>query len=348
MKTEIKKLENSEIEIVGSIPFEDLEKHRSLAVEKLGANISVDGFRKGKVPEKIIIEKVGEDAILNEMAELTLQLAYPEIIVKNKIDAITSPQITITKIAMGNPLEFKIKVTVMPEISLPDYNKIAEKEMGKKEDAIEVTKEELEKTIEQIQKNQKHIKKEGEEVTKEDLEKDKNELPELNDEFVKKLGDFKDVEDFKNKIKENIKHEKKHKQKEAKRIAILDQIIKETKVELPKILVEVEIRKMLAEMQENITRMGLQFDKYLEQIKKTEDDLKKEWRMDAEKRVKGQLVLNKIYVNEKLSLDESEVKKNVDILLSQYKNAKKENVEVYVKMMLANGEVFRFFENKNK
>jgi len=101
-------------------------------------------------------------------------------------------------------------------------------------------------------------------------------------------------------------------------------------------------------MQENITRMGLQFDKYLEQIKKTEDDLKKEWRMDAEKRVKGQLVLNKIYVNEKLSLDESEVKKNVDILLSQYKNAKKENVEVYVKMMLANGEVFRFFENKNK
>lgn len=348
MKTEIKKLENSKIEIVGSIPFEDLEKHRGLAVEKLGADISVDGFRKGKIPEKIVAEKVGEDAILSEMAELALQLAYPEIIVKNKINAITSPQITITKIAAGNPLEFKIKVTVMPEISLPDYNRIAKKEMEKKEDVVDVKEEELKQTIEQIQKNQKHIKKEGEEVTKEDLEKDKDELPELNDEFVKKLGDFRNVEDFKSKIKENIKHEKKRKQKEAKRIAILDQIIKETKVELPEILVEAETRKMLAEMRENIARMGLQFDKYLGQIKKTEDDLKKEWRADAEKRVKGQLVLNKIYVNEKLTLSEKEVKNNVDILMSQHKNAKKENVEIYVKMMLANGEVFRFFENRNK
>lgn len=346
MNVKIEKLKNSEIEITASIPYEDVEKHRGLAVEKLGAHVKMDGFREGKVPEKILIEKIGEEAILNEMAEMALQLAYPEIIVKNDIKAITSPQITITKIAVGNPLEFKIKVAVMPEITIPDYKKIAKKEMTKKEDSIEVTDEELNKTIEQIQKAQKHIKKEGEEVTEGDLEKGKDELPEVNDEFVKKIGNFKDVEDFKNKLKENIHHEKEHRQKEAKRMAVLNEVIKETKVEIPEILVDSETRKMLAEMKDNIGRMGLQFDKYLEQIKKTEDDLKKEWRVDAENRVKGQMVLNKISDDEKIVPNEEEVKKNVDVLMSQYKDAKKENVEIYVKMMLANEEVFKLFENQ--
>lgn len=345
MKIEINKLKNSEVEIIGSIPFEELNKHRGLAIKNLGANIKVDGFREGKVPEKILIEKLGEMAILNEMAELTLQLAYPEIIIKNKIDAISSPQVSITKLAEGNPMEFKIKVVVIPEITIPDYKKIAKKENEKKEDSTEVTDEELNKTIEQIQKSQQHIKREGEEITEEDLKKNK-ELPKLTDEMVKKLGDFKDVEDFKSKLKENIKHEKEHRAKEKKRLEILDAIIKDTKVELPELLIDAELRKMIAEMKDNITRMGLQFEKYLESIKKTEEDLKKEWKTDAENRVKGQLVLNKIGAEEKIIPNEEEAKKTTDALMSQYKDAKRENVEVYVKMMLSNEAVFDLLEGQ--
>ncbi len=346
MDIKVNKLKNSEVEIKGSIPFEDLNKHREQAVKKIGANIKVDGFREGKVPEKIIVEKVGEMAILNEMGEIALQMAYPDMLMTNKINPISSPQVNITKLADGNPMEFTIKLAVMPEVTLPDYKKIAKKEMSKKEESLEVTDEELNKTIEQIQKAQKHVKKDGEEVTKEDLEKDKDELPEVNDEFVKKIGDFKDVEDFKTKLKKNIKHEKEHRSKEKKRLEVLDVVIKETKVELPELLVEAELRKMSSEMRDNISRMGLQFEKYLESIKKSEEDLHKEWRTDAENRVKGQLVLNRISVEEKMTPDEKEVGKNVDTIMSQYKDAKKENVEVYVKMMLTNEQVFKMLEEQ--
>ena len=130
----IEKLKNSEVEITGAIPFEELEKHRAESMKRLGENISVDGFRKGHVPEKVIVEKVGEMSILNEMAEKALQASYLDILLINKIDAVTSPEITITKLAPNNPLEFKIKVAVMPEIKLPDYKKIALKENSKKEE----------------------------------------------------------------------------------------------------------------------------------------------------------------------------------------------------------------------
>lgn len=341
----INKKENSTVEIIGSIPFEIWGKHKEKALKNLSQNIKIDGFRPGSsIPEKILIEKVGEMAVLNEMAEYALQDAYPIIVMKNKIDVLGSPQIAITKIAKDNPLEFKITSAVMPEIKLPDYKKLAKKEMEKKEESLEVTDEEVNKAIEQVQKAQKHIKKEGEEVTKEDLEKKSDELPELTDELVKTIGDFKDVEDFKTKLKENIGHEKKHRAKEKKRLEILDAIIKDTKVELPEVLVEAESQKMLAEMKDNISRMGLQFEKYLEQIKKTEEDLKKEWRTDAEKRVKSQLVLNKISLDEKIVPPEDEVKKNVDAILEHHKDARRENVEVYVKMMVSNNEVFCLLE----
>ena len=143
-----------------------------------------------------------------------------------------------------------------------------------------------------------------------------------------------------------ISQEKEHKQKESRRLAILENIIKETEIDLPEILVDSELRKMIAEMRDSIGRMGLNFEKYLEQIKKTEDDLRKEWRADAENRVKGQLVLNQISLDEKILPDETQVKKNVDMLMSQYKNAKRENVEIYVKMMITNDEVFKLLESQ--
>jgi len=341
----IDKKEDSTVEITGSISFDVWGKHKEKALKDLSKNIKIDGFRPGsKIPENVLVDKVGEMAILNEMAQYALNDAYPIIVMENKIDVIGSPQIAITKIAKDNPLEFKITTAVMPEIKLPDYKKLAKKEMDKKEESLEVTEEELSKTIEQIQKAQQHTKKEGEEITEKDLEKKSDKLPELTDEFVKTVGDFKNVDDFKSKLKENIRHEKEHRLKEKKRLEILDAIIKDTKMNLPEVLVEAESQKMLAEMRNNISRMGLQFEKYLEQIKKTEEDLKKEWRTDAEKRVKSQLVLNQISLDEKITPPEDEVKKNVDAILGQHKDARRENVEVYVKMMVSNEEVFKLLE----
>ena len=64
MKVEIKKLENSEVEIIGEIEVELIEKQREASLKKLGKNINLDGFRKGHVPQYMILKEVGDQVLL--------------------------------------------------------------------------------------------------------------------------------------------------------------------------------------------------------------------------------------------------------------------------------------------
>jgi len=348
---EIKKLEKSEVEITGEISPEALEKYRAAALKKVSANIEIAGFRKGHVPEDMLIKKVGETVLLEEMAQKTLEEFYPKIVEENKIEAIGYPAVTITKLAADNPLGFKIVTTVMPEISLADYKKIAKEElMG--EEKIEATEKEVEDLILEIRKqsqitnNQQIPEVEGDkEKVKKETPKEED-LPELNDEFVKKIGDFKNVEDFKAKLKENIGLEKEHKAKEAKKMTMVEKIISQSKLELPEIVLNSELEKMMQQFQGDIAKMGLKFDEYLKHIKKTEEDLRKEWVTDAEKRGKWQLILNKIAEEEKLEPNKKEIEEESKKILEQYKDANPENVKIYVVSALANKKVFEFLEKQ--
>ena len=156
LKISVKKLPHSEVEVEGELPAEIFETYFDRAVKKLGENLEVPGFRKGKAPESILLAQLGEGKILEEMAELALAEHYPKIIEENKIDAISRPEVAITKLARKNPLGFKIKTAVLPEVKLPDYKKIAKKEKGAVPEAdknITVTEEDLENTILDIRKS---------------------------------------------------------------------------------------------------------------------------------------------------------------------------------------------------
>src|SRR5882724_6654650 len=85
-KPTITKLEKSRVEITGSISLEYFESFRKKALENINDEVKVDGFRKGKVPESTLISKVGEMAILEEMAQLALSEVYPKIVVEERID----------------------------------------------------------------------------------------------------------------------------------------------------------------------------------------------------------------------------------------------------------------------
>lgn len=127
---EIKLLPGSEIEIIGEIPADDFESCREEAIKRISQEIKIDGFRPGKIPENILVEKAGEDKVLEKMTVVVLEKEYSKIIEKHKIEAIGRPLVTITKIARNNPLGFKIRTFVMPEIELPDYKKIAREITG--------------------------------------------------------------------------------------------------------------------------------------------------------------------------------------------------------------------------
>jgi trigger factor len=213
-KITVEKQPGSEVLITGEVPYAYLDKYRAHAVEHVGAHIEMDGFRKGHIPESILVARVGEMALIQDMAEHSLEDAYREIVAFHKLDVIGYPKMTITKLAKDNPLGFNITVAVMPQISLPDYTKIAA-EVNKARESKEVTEDEVTKQIEdllrqkvayerlqekakqkaEIESQKKDMGDVTELPTPENIVKDeepedpsKLPLPELTDEYVKTLG----------------------------------------------------------------------------------------------------------------------------------------------------------------
>ncbi len=343
--TDTKKLPDSEVEITAEITLEALENYKVKAMKKIQEVTELPGFRKGQVPASMLKEKIGEIGLLEEAGELAINDSAVEIIAESKVNFLGHPAITLSKIAIGSPLEFKIKVTIMPEIKLADYKKIAKKINSVEEKVEEVTEKQIEETIAEIQKmysQQNHSHTPGEKH----VEGETLPLPEINDEFVKKLGDFKDVADFRIKLKENIAKEKELKAKNKKVLEIIDKVIDESKIEMPKMLVESELDKMEGQFKADIANMGLQPEEYLKHIKKTWEDLRKEWIPDAEKRAKMQIVLQKISLEEKIEPAEEEIEKEVKHMIEHYKNADPERVRAYVEMTMSNEMVVKFLEEQ--
>ncbi|MCF7833981.1 MAG: hypothetical protein K9L98_01495 [Candidatus Pacebacteria bacterium] len=361
IQIKINKLPKSELEIEAQLEANVLEALFPKALKNISENIEMDGFRKGKVPENIILSKVGELAILEEAAEIAINENYPKILEENKIDAIGRPSITITKIARNNPLEFKIKTAVLPEVNLPDYKKISQKtisDISAEDKNIEVSDQELENTIMDIRKsrapkiNMQDIAKKDEPTEEnkntEEVKLPEVELPELNDDFVKALGPFKDVADFREKLKENIKLEKINQAREKTRLKIIEAIIEKTEAEIPEVLIDSELEKILYRMETDISAMGLKFEDYLVHIKKTKEDLRKEFRQDAEKKAKFSLVLFEISKQENIKADTEEVAKEVAHILEHYKDADPDRAQMHAENVLTNEKIFQFLENQGK
>lgn len=348
----VKKLPKSEVELDISLPADLLSSARKKAIGLFSASLELPGFRKGHVPENIVIEKVGEGALLEEAADILLKDHFPKIAEESKLDIIGRPQISIAKLALGNPVEFKAVFAVMPEFEMPDYKQVAasSKQLVASKEEVEATEKEIEDVLLQIRKNKAHFDyhqknpdEKGHNHAKLDLEKEEN-LPVLDDEFAKAAGNFKDLSELKEKIKENIIAEKKSREIEKRRASIMEDLLKGTKIELPDILVESEIDKSLAQMKDDVERMGAKFPDYLAEIKKTEDDLRKDLKESSEKKAKIQLIFNKIAEAEKLEPNKEILENEVKEILHHYPGSSETSARIYVSTVLLNSEVLKLLE----
>ncbi len=378
MKITTNKLEKSEMEILGVIESIDFEKYEAKALGKIGERVELPGFRKGKAPASKIKETVPEMELLEEMAERAISDAYPKILEENKIDAIGRPEITITKIGKGSDLEFKIVTAILPEIKLPDYKKIANTEIKKGDYTKEIVidEKEVEKVILDLRKMRaeqatnkeahtghenmteeparphdhsgaggEHAKAHETDAT-EKAEIKESDYPAFDDEFAKSFGEFKTADELKEKIMNNLKIEKETEQKDKLRLAMVEEIVKQAEGEIPEILIESETDKIMYRLQADITQSGFKMEDYLKQINKTEADLRSEWRGDAEKRAKLQMIIHTISEKENLKPTEEEIEKDVTQITTMYKEADPARARAYVEQMLENEKVFKFLEQQ--
>ena len=357
MDIQVKKLDKSEVEISGKIEASVFASYEDKALTKINDRIELPGFRKGKAPIDVIKKNVPEMELLEEMAEAALYDNYMKILEDNKIDAIGRPQISITKIGKGSDLEFKIVTAVLPEIKLGDYKKIASKENSKEENKKEIVVEDadVEKVINDLRKMRAEQARPAHEHKEDETEEEhaahhqeipESEWPKFDDEFAKTFGDFKTAEELKEKIKGNLKVERATEQKDKIRLAIIEELVKQSEGEIPDILVQSEIDKIIYKLEGDISNVGFKFEDYLKQIGKTLEDLRKEFHADAEKRAKLQMIIHTISEKEKLQPTEEEIEKDVTQITTMYKEADPARARAYVEQMLENEKVFKFLDEQ--
>jgi FKBP-type peptidyl-prolyl cis-trans isomerase (trigger factor) len=341
------KLPGSQLEIKAEISLNFLSISREKALKKFQEKTELPGFRKGNVPTNIIVQRLGEYTILEEAANISIEEIWLDVLKEVPERIIGSPSVSITKLAIGNPLEFKITATLLPEFSLPDYIQIAKGVMSKAED-ISVTEKEIDDVVMEIRKHDAHMdihKKSGSD-SHDHAPVTKSDLPELTDDLVKKFGDFKDISDFKEKIRQNLLEDKTHRTREKKRMSVLEAIIEKTSIDVPQILVDDELAKMTARFKDDVMRAGLTFENYLTTVKKTEEEIKKEWKPLAEKNARVQLVVNQIAVEEKLLPDSARLESEASKIMEQHSDADPSRVRMFVAMQLTNEKVLEFLEKQ--
>ncbi len=353
MQIDIKKLPKSEVEVSATLSAEVFMKYWASALKNASEMVELDGFRKGHVPENMILAKFGDMIVLEEMANLALRDIYAEAIKNHGLSPVGEPKVTIKKIAKDNPLELSIIVPVLPEVTLPDYVSLA-KEV-KKDESVDPTEEEVEGVLKELQKGKSQkLSHESHDHSEHEGDHAHDEIPEaelvpLDDAFAQSFGDtFKSLEDLKLKVKENLGLEKKQKLEEKNRQAVMERLVKEAKADIPDALVDDELNRMVTQMKADVTRFGGTWEEYLAHTKKTEEEMKTEWKNDAKKRVLSQLVLAKIAEVEKLIATEEEIEVELVRLLAQVQDADPQRAKDYLRQALSDDKVLRFLTAETK
>lgn len=329
------------VTIEGELDSKDFAIFVSNEIRALVKGSELPGFRKGTAPEKLIIEKIGMDTILYRAAEEAIADLYLTILEKDSIDAIGRPQVAITKLAKDNPLGFKIATSVLPEIDL-DHKKIASgknKERAKNAKPEEVTDKEVEDVVKEVKRS--YLARENPEKEATDAEVD---AFELTDELIKRFGKFESVADFKAKARENLKHEKEHRAEEKARAELFEALIEGADLKIPPALVEAEQDRMLSRFKHDVSRMGIAWEDYVKHLKKTEEEIKKEWEKDAEEKAAIELILDHVAKKESIAPSKEKIDEEVSHLVSHHPDLERASAESYVKNVLTRGLVVEFLE----
>jgi trigger factor len=347
--------DGNEITITAEIPQDTLEDYKEAAHKSLQNEVSLDGFRDGEVPQDALEKEVGEMAILQETAQHAIQDIYPQIIADNQLQAIGRPDIKITKMSPGEPVGFTAEITTMPEVTLPDNYKEVAREAAKKADeendgdqSDEVSDDEVDEAIDNIRRQMAQAQKReqaGEDADPSELNVDEGDLPELTDQFVQQISEEDTVEDFRDTVRSNLSQQQERKSEEAKRGKIIDTVVDGASAELPDLVVEGELDKMMAQFESDIQRSGMESDEYFDDADTTREQMREKWRPDAQRRAKTQLVLNKIAAEEDIQLDEGAVDEQVDELMENYEDVTEARARTFVRSRMLNDKTINFLES---
>ncbi|WP_138759350.1 trigger factor [Modestobacter altitudinis] len=142
MKSTIENLGPTRVRLAIEVPWSDLDHAFGEVYKELGKQVRVPGFRPGKVPNRVLDQRIGRPVVLEQVVQHAVPEVYSEAIRENQVRVISQPEVEVTRIDDGEALAFTAEVDVAPTLELPPLDSLAVTV-----DDVEVTDEEIDAQV---------------------------------------------------------------------------------------------------------------------------------------------------------------------------------------------------------
>ena len=326
------------VEVQINLPWADLEPKWNETLARMASEIELPGFRKGTAPLPMVEQNLGRK-LEDEVFKIIMPQALIDALQGTDVVPIDYPQYQITTFTKGQSLQFVARVTERPKVTVGEYKGIKVAKPAMKP----VTDEEVAKIIDELFKRWKLKNPNQSSVVSPQPSDSQNNTQQgpsgsmnfnnqaqpapaaqadsgqarmtggdtHDDVFAQGVG-AANLADLKTKIKADLENEAKYNNELDYEEAILQEVEKITTVDIPEILIQDELNRMLVSLQRSVTDRGLLLDEYLRSQGKTADQLKNEWRPQAEKNVRMELGLSEVARMEGVNISDDELQLEID------------------------------------
>ena len=390
MSQKWEKQEGNEGILTVTVPAEEFNQALDEAFVKVSKDVSLPGFRKGKVPRQMFESRFGVESLYQDALDIVLSPNYAKAVDEVGITPVDQPEVDIVEMEKGKDLVFTAKVTVEPEVKLGEYKGLEGTQLP-----TEVTEADVDHEIEHMLEHQAEmvVKEDGEvedgdtvnldfdgyidgeqfeggkaegfdlEVgsgsfiggfeeqligLKVDDEKDVEvtfpedyqaeelagkpavfkvkinsikvkETPELDDDLVKELDQgVETVDELKAKLEKDLKEAKENQADTSLKEELLLKASDNAEIDVPEAMVQTELDRMLQEFEQNLSQQGINLEMYQQLSGQDENALRETMKEDAANRVKTNLTLKQIAVDENIEVKEEDLDKELEKMSEQF------------------------------
>lgn len=151
MKSTVETLEPTRVRLTVEVPYEELSSQMEKAYKDIAGQVSIPGFRKGKVPARIIDQRFGRAAVIEQVVNEVLPGHYSDAVAENDLRPLSQPEVEVVEIpnttgAQGGKLVFTAEVPVVPDFELPEFDESTVITV----DSTEVTDEDVQAELDQL------------------------------------------------------------------------------------------------------------------------------------------------------------------------------------------------------
>lgn len=297
MTATIRKIDDGSVEVTVELGASDLQGYVAQAERRLAQSAHLNGFRQGKVPPEMIRQRIDPQTLRQEALQIAVESSLDAAVAEGTLDVVDQHDFKIHE-NTADKLCYTVTLTLYPPVTLGEYQGIT---VQKK--TAEVTDHEVETVLADIVKSR----------TPAD-----GKAPELTDDFAKSLGAFTSLENLKSVVRQGLATKKAEREVQRVRGELIDAVIAKSTVSVPSRMVEAELDALMEGFDHELHAQGMELGPYLAHLKKTQDDLRREWQPRAERRVKMALILHAIGKAEHISVSAAELQGALETRVQQY------------------------------